>query len=289
MVDVSGGWIKLYRSVRHNWLWQNGNERYAKWWMDILMMVNHEPRKVFVNGRLMTIGVGQRLTSLKKLGEMWGVDWRTVSKFLDLLAEDNMIELAKSKTEGTTLKVLNYADYQTFSEEKRKRSVPQDVPGYVPDNVVPPVPDNVDKQEPKNSKEPKKEIDRLIDDNLPTFVSSKKSIDAWRTAWGEPNGLAMQDIQKGCRQFGDELVEFVIKYAGGRGVGRWNALSYLNKSLDGYSKQGIKNVEQAKAAAKEHETSTKTTATKSNAKKSNRYHEDRAHGWSENPEGDVPF
>lgn len=179
MVDVSGGWIKLYRSVRHNWLWQNGNERYAKWWMDILMMVNHEPRKVFVNGRLMTIGVGQRLTSLKKLGEMWGVDWRTVSKFLDLLAEDNMIELAKSKTEGTTLKVLNYADYQTFSEEKRKRSVPQDVPGYVPDNVVPPVPDNVDKQEPKNSKEPKNEKN----------ISSSSSGDVSPFDFWEKNGF----------------------------------------------------------------------------------------------------
>lgn len=33
-----------------------------------------------------------------------------------------MIEVQKSRTSGTSIKVLNYADYQTFSPEKSKRS-----------------------------------------------------------------------------------------------------------------------------------------------------------------------
>lgn len=288
MVDVSGGWVKLYRSVRHNWIWANGNERYAKWWMDILMMVNHEPRKVLVNGRLVTIDVGQRLTSVQKLADQWGANRRTVDKFLDLLAEDEMIELRKSKTAGTTIKVLNYADYQTIGPENDKRSAQQSAQGSTQGSAQRDTQRSTHKQEPKNSKEPKKEIDRLIDDNLPTFVSSKKSIDAWRTAWGEPNGLAMQDIQKGCRQFGDELVEFVIKYAGGRGVGRWNALSYLNKLLDGYAQQGIETVEQAKAAAKEHEKAAvkKTGVVGTKPKRSGRYH-DNPDDWSEKEGGET--
>lgn len=119
---ADGGWIKLYRSIRSNWIWANGNERYAKWWMDLIMMVNHEPRKVLVNGNLITIGVGQRLTSIKKLSETWGASRNTVDKFLRLLVEDKMIEVQKSRTSGTSIKVLNYADYQTFSPEKSKRS-----------------------------------------------------------------------------------------------------------------------------------------------------------------------
>lgn len=119
---VDGGWIKLYRAIRSNWIWANGNERYAKWWMDLIMMVNHEPRKVLVNGNLITIGVGQRLTSIKKLAETWGTTRRTVDRFLSLLAEDDMIEVQKSKTNGTTIEVLHYADYQTFSPESVKGS-----------------------------------------------------------------------------------------------------------------------------------------------------------------------
>lgn len=122
---ADGGWIKLYRSIRSNWIWANGNERYAKWWMDLIMMVNHEPRKVLVNGNLITIGVGQRLTSIKKLSETWGTTRRTVDRFLSLLEEDNMIEVQKTKTKGTTIKVLHYADYQTFSPETGKGSAQQ--------------------------------------------------------------------------------------------------------------------------------------------------------------------
>lgn len=122
---ADGGWIKLYRSIRSNWIWANGNERYAKWWMDLIMMVNHEPRKVLVNGNLITIGVGQRLTSIKKLSETWGTTRRTVDRFLSLLEEDKMIEVQKTKTNGTTIKVLHYADYQTFPPETGKGSAQQ--------------------------------------------------------------------------------------------------------------------------------------------------------------------
>lgn len=122
---AAGGWIKLYRSIRSNWIWANGNERYAKWWMDLIMMVNHEPRKVLVNGNLITIGVGQRLTSIKKLSETWGTTRRTVDRFLSLLEEDKMIEVQKTKTKGTTIKVLHYADYQTFPPETGKGSAQQ--------------------------------------------------------------------------------------------------------------------------------------------------------------------
>ncbi|QPB56361.1 DnaD domain protein [Lacticaseibacillus paracasei] len=122
---ADGGWIKLYRSIRSNWIWANGNERYAKWWMDLIMMVNHEPRKVLVNGNLITIGVGQRLTSIKKLSETWGTTRRTVDRFLSLLEQDKMIEVQKTKTKGTTIKVLHYADYQTFPPETGKGSAQQ--------------------------------------------------------------------------------------------------------------------------------------------------------------------
>lgn len=116
------GWIKLYRSIRSNWLWEDGNERYLKWWVDILLMVNHQPRKVLVNGELVEIETGERLTSILKLSKRWDADRRTVTKFLDLFEKDEMVSIKKSRQNGTTLKVLHYADYQSFSESNVQRT-----------------------------------------------------------------------------------------------------------------------------------------------------------------------
>ena len=124
-----GGWIKLYRSIRTHWLWENGNERYAKWWLDILLMVNHEPKKMLdKTGKLVTISKGESVTSERKLAERWGADRRTVHKFLDLLQEDNMITVKRVVNLYTTLKVNNYAVYQSFSKENVPVSTPLPTP-----------------------------------------------------------------------------------------------------------------------------------------------------------------
>jgi DNA-binding transcriptional regulator YhcF (GntR family) len=152
---ADGGWIKIYRSLRTHWLWENGNEKYAKWWIDILMMVNHKPRKVLVNGQLITIGVGERLTSLRKLAAQWNANTKTVSNFLTLLANDKMIELKKSRTTGTTIKVCHYADYQSFSDENE---TPNDTA-----NTTHSATHTGHKQEPKNDKKKTPSSDVLLD------------------------------------------------------------------------------------------------------------------------------
>lgn len=150
---ADGGWIKVYRSVRSHWIWENGNEKYAKWWIDILMMVNHEPRKILVNGKLKTIGVGERLTSLRKLATQWNANTRTVSNYLALLEEDKMIEMKKTHTEGTTIKVCHYADYQGFSIENVTPNATANTTATNTHTAT----HTAHKQEPKNDKNEKKE------------------------------------------------------------------------------------------------------------------------------------
>lgn len=116
------GWIKLYRSIRSNWLWDDGNERYLKWWLDILLDVNHSPKKTLINGKFVEVKTGQKKTSVLKLSERWGVSRNTVRKFLDLLEEDDMISRKSRTTDGTTLEVRNYADYQSFNSEKGQQN-----------------------------------------------------------------------------------------------------------------------------------------------------------------------
>lgn len=120
-----GGWIKLYRSIRTHWLWEDGNERYLKWWLDILMMVNHEDKKIPFDGKFKIIRRGEKQTSLIKLAGRWGINRRTVDRFLDLLISDGMISVKKSKTNGTTLKVLHYNNYQDNSEKSAQPNAQQ--------------------------------------------------------------------------------------------------------------------------------------------------------------------
>ncbi len=108
-----GGWIRLYRSIRKHWLWEDAEK--LKWWIDILLQANHQDRKVLIGNELMTIERGSFHTSIMKLSDRWQVDRKTVKKFLDLLEKDGMITLKTSK-KGTTLKVSNYEGYQANSE-----------------------------------------------------------------------------------------------------------------------------------------------------------------------------
>lgn len=118
---AGGGWIKLYRSIQDHWIWDN--PVYLKWWLDLLLMANHKPNKVLVNGKIETIDVGERLTSEMKLSARWGASRKSVSKFLTLLENEGMITVTKSRQKGTTYKVLKYKDYQQVSDpvENNKR------------------------------------------------------------------------------------------------------------------------------------------------------------------------
>lgn len=112
----NSGWIKLHRQIVENWIWEDPEKLKA--WLDILMMVNHEDKKALVNGKLVTIHRGEKLTSILKLSERWRWSRNRVKGFLMLLEEDNMLTTNRS-TVGTTLKVTNYAEYQSFSDVKK--------------------------------------------------------------------------------------------------------------------------------------------------------------------------
>lgn len=119
---MAEGWIKLHRSIRKNWIWEDAQK--LKWWLDILLQANHQERKVLLGNELIVVERGSFHTSELKLSKKWGVSKTTVRKFLELLESDQMITMEKSK-KGTTIKVSNYEDYQGFSEEEKTDKKPQ--------------------------------------------------------------------------------------------------------------------------------------------------------------------
>jgi len=118
------GWIKIHRTITDNWVWQNSD--YLKWWLDILIEVNHTPSKTLIKGTLYECLRGQKLYSLDTWAKRWGTNKSKSRRFLKMLEKDNMI-VFKSETQTTRITVCKYDSYQSFENEsemqvKRKRN-----------------------------------------------------------------------------------------------------------------------------------------------------------------------
>ena len=108
------GWIKLYRSIRDHWVFQDAD--YLRAWCIILMKVNHEPKKVLIHGQLIECGRGQSVLSVESWVEEFGVAYwsrQKVRTFFKLLQDDDMIMLEGMK-KTTRLTVCNYDTYQDY-------------------------------------------------------------------------------------------------------------------------------------------------------------------------------
>ncbi|NLY46829.1 MAG: hypothetical protein GX053_12710 [Tissierella sp.] len=105
------GWISIHRKIKDHWLWEDKPFSRGQAWIDILMMVNHEDRKILLGKELIEVKRGSRVTSIRQLCDRWGWSNTKVKSFLELLSKDNMLVI-KSDTKKTTLTVLNYNDYQ---------------------------------------------------------------------------------------------------------------------------------------------------------------------------------
>ena len=111
------GWIKLHRKIWDHWLWdtkESFDKRAA--WIDLLMLVNHAPRKVNIGMELVEVRVGEHITSLRKLASRWGWSSSKVRRFLELLEDDGMLTV-NSDTKKTVVRVVNYPKYQGKNED----------------------------------------------------------------------------------------------------------------------------------------------------------------------------
>ena len=106
------GWIKLHRDIQDHWLWEDEPFSRGQAFIDLLMEVNHEDKKVLFNGELIEIKRGSKITSLRKLGERWKWSVCKVKKFLEQLKKDGIITY-KSDNKKTLVSIENYSVYQS--------------------------------------------------------------------------------------------------------------------------------------------------------------------------------
>jgi hypothetical protein len=118
------GWIKLHRQLAQHWIWDNSD--YLKWWLDILLEVNHTDQKILIKGVLFECKRGEKLYSLDTWAKRWKTNKSKVRRFLDLLQKEKMIVL-KNVSVTTHLTVCKYDSYQDErnadeTQMKRKRN-----------------------------------------------------------------------------------------------------------------------------------------------------------------------
>lgn len=119
-----GGWISIHRKIQDCWIWMDEPFSKGQAWVDLLLLVNHEDKKKMVDGKLMTIKTGQKLTSIRQLAERWQWSREKVARFLSILESDEMVVLKKSH-HYTIVEVSNYADYQGILREEKATDKPQ--------------------------------------------------------------------------------------------------------------------------------------------------------------------
>ena len=154
-------WIKLFRDINKHWIWQNSD--YLKWWLDILLEVNHAHAKVVINNKIYDCNRGEKLYSLDTWAHRWGTNKSKVRRFLQLLQNDKMIVL-KSETQTTRLIVCKYDTYQDMrnadeTQMKRKRNACE--------THLTPI------EERKEEKEEKEEINTINFGKLLSFINQK--------------------------------------------------------------------------------------------------------------------
>ena len=114
---MSIGWIKLHREIQEHWIFTDPIK--FKWWVQILMKVNHKEGEILLGNSVLKIQKGQSACSLRTWALTLNCSVKSVSTFFELLKSHNMIEskiIGKGKQSTTLITVSNYTEYQSDKE-----------------------------------------------------------------------------------------------------------------------------------------------------------------------------
>ncbi|EHO2806285.1 DnaD domain-containing protein [Listeria monocytogenes] len=240
---MSSGWIKIYRSLQEHWIWEN--EKYLKWWLDLLLLANHQDRDILINGELITIKRGQKHTSELWLSNRWNADRKQVRKFLELLKKNDMITITKSRQKGTTYEISNYNDFQGISEEIRTTK------GTTIDTTE----DTTKEHQMVQRKGHKQELKNLRIKELKKDINNSDL--NFKDFW-EQNGFGMMlpiELEKLFAWVDDfagnrEIVMKALEVTSEQGANKRN-YAYVNKILRNWEERGFKTVADVNAAEEE--------------------------------------
>jgi hypothetical protein len=124
--------LRIERLITQHWIWKD--ERKVKWWIWILIEVNHQDQKVPIGFNLIDCKRGQSVKSLETWAKDWRVDKSTVRRFFDLLQNDSMIRL-ENLQKTTRLTVCNYEVYNDSQHVEQLQSNSKATPKQLQSNT----------------------------------------------------------------------------------------------------------------------------------------------------------
>ena len=116
------GWISLHRSVEDNPVLTKG-KAYSRYeaWLWLLLRVNHKPAKVLIGNEMVQVGVGETISSLKKLQAQFNWGSTKVRNFCKLLQNEGML-VVKTTQSYTHFHVCNFEKYQKMQHTNNTRT-----------------------------------------------------------------------------------------------------------------------------------------------------------------------
>jgi len=150
---MDNSFIKLYRKIQDNWIWDN--PLYLKCWIDMLMRASIKSSSMLLNNQIIEVNRGEIVFSQRNFAKRNNMSRQRLRTFLKKLEKTNMIRL-KSNPDITHAVIIGYSTYNDFKSNQQK-------PTYNP---------IIKKKESKN-KESNKDFD-LFWEHYPKKVGKKK-------------------------------------------------------------------------------------------------------------------
>lgn len=116
-MSTDKGYIKVYRDIRDHWIWKDKPFSRGQAWIDLIMLVNHEDKKIPFMGAPVLVKKGSKITSIRQLADRWGWSKMKVSRFLDVLESDGML-IQKRDSKKTLITLVNYGNYQDLTTKR---------------------------------------------------------------------------------------------------------------------------------------------------------------------------
>lgn len=232
------GWISLHRSIQKHWLFEE-KRKFSRFeaWIDILLMVNHTDNKIMHDGDLITVKRGQRITSLRQLGDRWSWSITKVDKYLKTLESDGML-VVKKDTKKTVLTVVNYDDYQDGDFKKRHRKDSEKTEKKHRSNTEK-TQKKTNNNDNKENNENNENNDVVVGDDFASIYNLyQENIEQI------PSPITTEKLTQDIDHYGKELVAYAIKKAALNNSHNYKFIDYLLKDWRKRNLTTIKAVKQ---------------------------------------------
>lgn len=128
------GYIKLYRKFFANPLWVEPREySRAEAWLDLIQAAGIEERVIILDGRAIESRRGELAASRRFLENRWRWSAGKVTRFLDMLKSQGMIETRKEHGQ-TVIRLCNYDIYNPLVTDRHTGEKTSDEPRTEPHN-----------------------------------------------------------------------------------------------------------------------------------------------------------